>query len=129
MPRRADNVDFSFIARQNERIIDGVGFLRDENRVLTGICMRLESAQPAMVVELRALQSLIGRLDERFRKLETDGMSPEQVDAIAKRLEPRVVTALGDLITHHKLLAAIDERFRIIQGQLKELRERFGGAA
>jgi hypothetical protein len=104
------DVDFNLIARQQAQIIDQIGFLRDENRVLTAICMRLESAQPAMVHELRALQSLIGRLDESFRKVEitrnigTFDMSAE-------------VSAISDLIVQ-KLLVVIDERFENIQAQL-----------
>ncbi len=123
------DVDLNFLARQNDRIITEVGFLRDENRVLTAIVTRLEGAQPALVQEMRALQSLIGRLDERFRKLETDGMSPQQVDAIANRLEPRLLGSLTELITQKLLVAlhkAIDERFKIIQGQLSALNERLG---
>jgi hypothetical protein len=119
------DVDLNFLAQQAERIITEVGFLRDENRVLTAICMRLESAQPAMVQELRALQSLIGRLDERFRKSETDGMSPEQTDAIANRLQPRLLAALGDLISA-KLMMAIDERFTYIQRELSALNQLLG---
>src|SRR6266403_3896756 len=121
------DVDLNFLARQNDRIITEVGFLRDENRVLTAIVTRLEGAQPALVQEMRALQSLIGRLDERFRKLEADGMSPQQVDAIANRLEPRLLGSLTELITQKLLVAlhkAIDERFKIIQGQLSALNER-----
>jgi hypothetical protein len=119
----SDAVDLNFLARQSEKIINDVGFLRDENRVLTGICMRLESAQPAMVVELRALQSLIGRVEERFRKWETDGMPPEQADTIANRLQPRLLDALTQLITH-KLLVVLDGRFQKIERELAALNQR-----
>jgi hypothetical protein len=117
------DVDLNFLARQAERIINEVGVLRDENRVLTAMVTRLEGAQPTMLEQMRALQSLIGRMDDRFRKLETDGMSAEQVDAIAKALQPRLLTALSDLISH-KLLMVIDERFRAIQSQLAALNQR-----
>jgi chromosome segregation ATPase len=121
----ADNVvDLNFLAQQNQRIISEVGVLRDENRVLTAICTRLESAQPAVQEQMRALQSLIGRLDERFRTLEADGgMSAAQVDAIANQLQPRLLDALSILISA-KLFVAIDARFEQIQDQLSALNER-----
>jgi hypothetical protein len=118
-----DAVDLNFLARQCDRIISEVGMLRDDNRVLTAMVTRLEGAQPTMLEQMRALQSLIGRMDDRFRRLENGGMSPEQVDAIANRLEPRLLDALINVI-HHKLLVVIDARFRDIQGQLTDLRER-----
>jgi hypothetical protein len=121
------DVDLDFLARQTERIINEVGVLRDENRVVTAMVTRLEGAQPTMLEQMRALQSLIGRMDDRFRRLENGGMSPEQVDAIANRLEPRLLGSLSELITQKLLVVlhkAIDERFTQIQGQLADLRER-----
>jgi hypothetical protein len=74
-----DAVDLNFLARPCDWIISEVGMLRDDNRVLTAMVTRLDSAQAPILDQMRALQSLIGRLDERVRKLETDGMSPQQL--------------------------------------------------
>jgi len=118
------DVDLNFLARQSERIIADVGILRDENRVLTTRVTRLEEAQPRMLEQMRALQSLIGRMDDRFRRLENGGMSPEQVDAIANRLEPRLLGSLTELITQKLLVVlhnAIDERFEDIQRKLADI--------
>jgi len=118
------DVDLNFLARQSERIIADVGILRDENRVLTTMVTRLEEAQPRMLEQMRALQSLIGRMDDRFRRLENGGMSPEQVDAIANRLEPRLLGSLTELITQKLLVVlhnAIDERFEDIQRKLADI--------
>ena len=118
------DVDLNFLARQSERIIADVGILRDENRVLTTMVTRLEEAQPRMLEQMRALQSLIGRMDDRFRRLENGGMSPEQVDAIANRLEPRLLGSLTELITQKLLVVlhnAIDERFEDFQRKLADI--------
>jgi len=121
------DADLNLITRQYDRIITEVGILRDELRVNTAMATRLEEAQPRMLEQMRALQSLIGRMDERFRKWETDGMSPQQIDAIANRLGPRLLDALSELIRAKLLVAlhkVIDERFTQIQGQLAALNER-----
>jgi hypothetical protein len=74
--------------------------------VLTAIVTRLEGSQSPMLDQMRALQSLIGRLDERVRKLETDGMSPQQLDAIANRVLNPLSILIGE-----KLVPAIETRF------------------
>jgi hypothetical protein len=129
------DADLNLITRQYHQIITDVGQLRDENRVLTAMVTRLEEAQPRTLDQLRALQSLIGRMDERFRKweTETDGMPPERVvDAIANRLQARLLPALSDLI-FAKLLVVLDERidkrFTQILKELAALRPPHAGDA
>jgi hypothetical protein len=119
------DVDLNFLARQIERLLANDARQRDEMVVLTAMVTRLESAQPTILEQMRTLGSQIGRLNDRLGKLETDGMSPQQVDAIANALQPRLLDALINVI-HDKLFARIDARFGDIQGQLKELRELYG---
>jgi hypothetical protein len=106
--------------------------VRDELRVNTAVANRLEEAQPRMLEQMRALQSLIGRMDERFRKWETDGMPPEQVDAIANRLQPRLLDALTQLIIEKLMVVlnkAIDARFEEIKRELAGLNQRLQSRA
>jgi predicted nuclease with TOPRIM domain len=63
-------LDFNFLARQNERILTELGSLRDDITVLTGIAIRLEGGLDGLTVEVRGLRSKLDRLDQRVRKLE-----------------------------------------------------------
>ena len=44
--------DLNFLARQIERVLTEIGSLRDDNRVLTAMVMRLDANQAAMLEEL-----------------------------------------------------------------------------
>src|SRR5262245_53864856 len=99
------DIDLNFLARQNQQIISGVGILCDDNRVLTAMVTRLESAQPTILEQMRRLHSLIGHLDERVSKLETDGTLPWQVDAKIDAMWVGLLRALDERFTQ------IDERF------------------
>jgi len=67
------DADLSFVARQMERLIQDVGSLRDDMRVLTAIVMRLDNSQGAMLQELRETHSQIARMNDRIHSLETSG--------------------------------------------------------
>jgi hypothetical protein len=65
------DADLNFLARQMERLIQDVGSLRDDMRVLTAIVMRLDNSQGAMLQELRETHSPIARMNDRIHNLET----------------------------------------------------------
>lgn len=46
-------LSLAFIARQNERLLDEQGRLRDDTTVLTGMVMRLEGTVRGLTVEVR----------------------------------------------------------------------------
>ena len=66
----ADEIDFKFLARQNERILNEMATFREDMTVLTAIVMRLEASVASLTVEVRALSSKVGRLENRLVKLE-----------------------------------------------------------
>jgi hypothetical protein len=60
----------NFLARQMERLIQDVGSLRDDMRVLTAIVMRLDNSPGAMLQELRETHSQIAPMNHRIHNLE-----------------------------------------------------------
>ena len=64
------DADLNFLARQMERLIQDVGSLRDDMRVLTAIVMRLDNSQGAMLQELRETHSQIARMNDPIHNLE-----------------------------------------------------------
>jgi hypothetical protein len=52
-------LDFNFLARQNERILTELGSLRDDITVLTGITTRLEGAVDGLSVEVMSFMKLL----------------------------------------------------------------------
>jgi hypothetical protein len=115
-------VDLNFLATQGARIIMEVGYLRDENRVLSAMVERLQRAQEPTLEQMSALQRLITRLDQRSR----EGLSAEQVDAIANALLPRLLHALTELLSA-KLLPILSAQLKGIDTKLSAINER--GAA
>jgi len=67
------DADVSFVARQTERLMTDVGSLRDDMAVLTSIVLRLDSSMTALLQEMRATHTQIGRMNDRIRKLEDGG--------------------------------------------------------
>lgn len=65
------DADLNFLARQMERLIQDVGSLRDDMRVLTPIVMRLDNSQGATLQELRETHSQIARMNDRIHNLES----------------------------------------------------------
>jgi hypothetical protein len=65
--------DLNFLARQNERILTEVASLRDDMAVLTAMVLRLDGSHTALLQETRATHAQIARMNDRVRKLETEG--------------------------------------------------------
>jgi hypothetical protein len=63
--------DLQFLGRQNERIINDLGHLRDSLDVLTAMMLRLETSISTVIAELRAMQRQINRMNDRIVKLES----------------------------------------------------------
>jgi hypothetical protein len=63
-------VDLAFISRQLDRLIADNASLRDDMGVMTAIVLRLDGTQSALLTELRAVHTQIGRMNDRVRKLE-----------------------------------------------------------
>ena len=77
-------VDLNFLARQMERLIADNASLRDDNRVLTAMVMRIDNSIirletrfdgsfAELLAEMRATHVQIARIDDRVRKLEEAG--------------------------------------------------------
>jgi ubiquinone biosynthesis protein UbiJ len=62
--------DLNFLARQVERLINDVGSLRDDMRVLTAMVLRQDHTLARLVEEVRAVHEQISRMNDRIRKLE-----------------------------------------------------------
>jgi hypothetical protein len=67
------DADLTFITRQFDRLIADVASLRDDMSVMTAIVLRLDGSQSALLTELRAVHTQIGRMNDRVRKLENSG--------------------------------------------------------
>lgn len=70
------DIDFAFIARQNERLLTELGALRDEVRVQSAITIRLDSTMNALLTEVRETHIQIGRMNDRIRRLEETANPP-----------------------------------------------------
>ena len=66
----ADEVSLEFLARQLERILNGLGALEDQITVLTGMAIRHDGALTGLATEFRRLVPTVNRADQRLRKLE-----------------------------------------------------------
>ena len=65
--------DLNFVVRQNERLLAEIASLRDDMAVLTAMVMRLDGSHTALLQETRATHAQITRMNDRIRKLETEG--------------------------------------------------------
>jgi hypothetical protein len=63
-------VDFEFLARQMERMINDLAGLKDDVMVLTARVERLDATVQSLVVEVRAMHSRHERLVRRVDRLE-----------------------------------------------------------
>jgi predicted nuclease with TOPRIM domain len=59
----------SFLARQNERLLDEQGRLRDDMTVVSGMVMRLEGTVQGLTVEVRGEHSRYDRLAREVARL------------------------------------------------------------
>jgi hypothetical protein len=72
----ADAVTLEFLARQMERMLTELASFRDDMAVLTAITLRVDGSMTALLQEVRAVHTQIGRMNDRIRKLEDAGTSP-----------------------------------------------------
>lgn len=65
------------LARQQQRVLDEIGSMRDDMQVLTAMVMRLDGTVGLVLTELRAMHSQHNRLASRVRRLEERLETPE----------------------------------------------------
>jgi hypothetical protein len=65
-------ITLQFLARQQQRMLDEMGSMRDDMQVLTAMVMRLHGTVGLVLTELRAMHSQHQRLATRVRRLEED---------------------------------------------------------
>lgn len=63
-------ITLEFIARQQQRVLEEIGVVRDDMQVLTAMVMRLDGTVGLVLTELRAMHSQHQRLANRVRRLE-----------------------------------------------------------
>jgi hypothetical protein len=76
-PAMPETVTLEFLARQLGQVLTDVGAMRDDVRVMSAILMRhdvsfekSDATMTALLREVRAVHSQIGRMNDRIRKLE-----------------------------------------------------------
>jgi hypothetical protein len=70
-------VTLEFLARQQQRVLDEIGVMRDDMQVLTAMVMRLDSTVGLVLTELRTLHSQHQRLANRVRRIEEQQDRPK----------------------------------------------------
>jgi hypothetical protein len=70
-------ITLEFLARQQQRMLDEMGAMRDDMQVLTAMVMRLDGTVGLVLTELRAMHSQHNRLANRVRSLEEEREKPE----------------------------------------------------
>ena len=63
-------INLEFLARQNERIINELGYIREAIEVLTAIANRHENSIGGVAQELKSIHRLNARFHDRLLKLE-----------------------------------------------------------
>ena len=63
-------ITLEFLARQQQRMLDEMGSMRDDMQVLTAMVLRLDGTVGLVLKELRAMHSQHSRLANRVRRLE-----------------------------------------------------------
>ncbi len=66
-----------FLARQQQRMLEEMGSMRDDMQVLTAMVMRLGGTVGLVLTELRAMHSQHQRLANRVRRLEEEPAEPK----------------------------------------------------
>ncbi len=70
-------ITLEFLARQQQRMLDEMGSMRDDMQVLTAMVMRLDGTVGLVLTELRAMHSQHQRLANRVRRLEEEPAEPK----------------------------------------------------
>jgi hypothetical protein len=65
-------ITLQFLARQQQRMLDEMGSMRDDMQVLTAMVMRLDGTVGLVLTELRAMHSQYQRIANRVRRLEEE---------------------------------------------------------
>ena len=63
-------ITLDFLAQQQARLLEAMGQLRDDIRVMAAIVQRLDGTVQGLINEVRAEHSRFERLDRRVRTLE-----------------------------------------------------------
>ena len=70
-------ITLEFLARQQQRMLDEMGSMRDDMQVLTAMVMRLDGTVGLVLTELRAMHGQHQRLANRVRRLEEQPAEPK----------------------------------------------------
>jgi hypothetical protein len=70
-------ITLEFLARQQQRVLEEIGVMRDDMQVLTAMVMRLDGTVGLVLTELRAMHSQHQRLANRVRRLEEEPAEPK----------------------------------------------------
>ncbi len=70
-------ITLEFLARQQQRMLDEMGSVRDDMQVLTAMVLRLDGTVGLVLTELRAMHSQHQRLANRVRRLEEQREEPK----------------------------------------------------
>lgn len=70
-------ITLEFLARQQQRMLDEMGSMRDDMHVLTAMVMRLDGTVGLVLTELRAMHGQHQRLANRVRRLEEQPAEPK----------------------------------------------------
>jgi hypothetical protein len=63
-------ITLDFLASQQDRILEEIGQVRDDMRVMAAMIQRLDGTVQGLINEVRAEHSRFDRLDRHVRKLE-----------------------------------------------------------
>jgi hypothetical protein len=70
-------ITLEFLARQQQRVLDEIGSMRDDMQVMTAMVMRLDGTVGLVLTELRAMHGQNQRLANRVRRLEEQCDEPK----------------------------------------------------
>ncbi len=70
-------ITLEFLARQQQRMVDEMGSMRDDMQVLTAMVMRLDGTVGLVLTELRAMHSQYQRVASRVRRVEEQQGEPK----------------------------------------------------
>lgn len=65
-------ITLEFLARQQQRVLEEIGVMRDDMQVLTAMVMRPDGTVGLVLTELRAMHGQHQRLGSRVRRLEEE---------------------------------------------------------
>lgn len=72
IPMADEPITLEFLARQQQRVLEEIGVMRDDMQVLTAMVMRPDGTVGLVLTELRAMHGQHQRLGSRVRRLEEE---------------------------------------------------------